>query len=290
MTVSDLHGPFDFIGHRQWPERVTVYVSTFNQKDFIARTLESVLAQSSQDFHILVNDDASTDGTREIVADYAARHPEKISALLWTENQFSQGRRVIGLAWPHFRGEFVALLDGDDEWLSPDKLETQLHFMDANPGCALCQTMTQYWDEQLGREIKIFPSSKRRKKKLSLLYLAKSNFVQTSATMIRLSALPAVPDDFDDAPFGDHVVFSLAARNGWIGLVPRTMVKFRVHNGNMWFNAPSEAKLAKERTAREYISRYLSGRDKRYWDMVVAGGKVPLSFRIGRLISRLTLR
>lgn len=121
-----------------WVDGDTVIASivcpTYNQKDYIIEALDSFLSQKTNfRFEVVVHDDASTDGTTEIVQCYAARYPNIIRLIVQTENQYSQGKRVLQLALKHARGIFVALCDGDDYWDDVEKLQKQVDFLQNNP-------------------------------------------------------------------------------------------------------------------------------------------------------------
>lgn len=269
--------------------RVTVFVPTFNQAPYIATALESALSQETWfPFKILVQDDASTDGTREIVQDLAQRYPKHIELKLHSENQYSKGRRVIALGWPHFRGDYVAFLDGDDEWTDSTKLARQVEFMDAHPGCALCQTMTSYWDETRQQELNEFPIERFRCHAPGA-YLAEQNFVQTSATVLRLAALPTLPDDFDDISLGDYGVFALAACNGWIGYIPEKMVLYRVHDANLWTNLSDEVRIGRTNDLRRYLLRHLPPAILPYWISVLNESEIALPQKMKRSLMKTIL-
>jgi glycosyltransferase involved in cell wall biosynthesis len=98
--------------------RVSVSLLTYNHERYIAQAIESVLAQRGVDFELVVSEDHSTDGTRAIVEEYAARHPDRIRVLPSPHNVGMTRAFVRGIE--EARGSYVALLDGDDDWTSPD--------------------------------------------------------------------------------------------------------------------------------------------------------------------------
>ncbi|MDU8944071.1 glycosyltransferase [Ovoidimarina sediminis] len=263
---------------------VLVVIVTFNQAALIGDALDGVLAQDTPfPVRLLVHDDASTDGTREIVADYAARHPN-IEAILQDENQFSQGKRINYELWPRYTADYIAFLDGDDAWTDPGKLASQITFMEANPGCALCQTASIYVDVDTGRRLRRVPHPRHRREKSVLADFVPGNFVQTSAAVLRRSALPELPEEFQELPFGDWAIFALAARAGWVGYIDRDSVLYRVHAGNFWFGRTRADRLEKTRKVRDFLIRHIDEKDRAPW---IAYRDTPLGRRLYRLRRRL---
>ncbi|TCL01488.1 glycosyltransferase involved in cell wall biosynthesis [Shimia isoporae] len=270
--------------------RVTVFMPTFNQKNLVSQALESVLSQKVDfRYEIFVHDDASSDGTREILEAYAEKHPDIIRLMLQDENQYSQGRRILALALPEFRGEYVAFLDGDDLWTNDTKLAKQVAYMDANPGCALCQTMSSYWDSANEIELKEFPPLVRREP-LPGSYLATGNFVQACATILRLSALGKLPDDFDAIPFGDYAVYALAARNGWIGFIPEKMARYHFHETNTWASLPVETRIERTKSVKRYLLSYLPWYQLPFWRASLVDKKPVALWRLFRRLDRFKIQ
>lgn len=117
--------------------KVSVLLITFNHAPFIARAIESALAQSTSfDYEIVIGEDCSTDGTREIVRSYAQSHPDRIRPLFHERNigGIANSRTTLSAC----RGEYVALLEGDDYWTSDRKLENQVALMERRPDGAGC--------------------------------------------------------------------------------------------------------------------------------------------------------
>jgi len=240
----------------EFQPKVSVGVMTYNQAPFIRQTLESALSQkTSFPFEIIVHDDCSTDGTREIVQRFVRDYPDRVRAILQEENQFSQGRRILQILLPELRGEYIALLDGDDYWQSESKLQKQADFMDRNPGCALCQPKTVYYSEADRRPVMIFPAPSKRVSGLTCSDLAERNFIQTSGVMFRSAALPVLPTEFGRLKFGDYPLFALIAQAGWIGFLNEEMVTYRVHGENFWLGKS----VAERIDATMEVVRFVAG-------------------------------
>lgn len=119
---------------------VSVLCLTYNQEDYIEQAIKSFLMQKTTfDFEILIHDDASTDGTAEIVRKYEKLYPDKIRAVIQTENQHSKGVNITGsFLMPLVRGKYVAVCEGDDFWTDENKLQKQYNYMEQKPECAMC--------------------------------------------------------------------------------------------------------------------------------------------------------
>lgn len=119
---------------------VSVLCITFNQHKYIRRCLDSMIKQkTSFRYEIILHDDASTDGTQDIVREYAERYPDLIIPILQEQNQYSQGVDFIGeYLFPKASGEYIVEIEGDDFWCDEYKLQLQVDAMKKHPSCALC--------------------------------------------------------------------------------------------------------------------------------------------------------
>ena len=116
--------------------KVSVTVMTYNQKDYIGQCLESLVTQECDfKYEIIVGDDASTDGTSDIVREYTNKYPDIIVPLIHEKNLGPSGNffSIVELA----KGDYIAHMDGDDYAL-PGKLQAQADFMDKTPDCNIC--------------------------------------------------------------------------------------------------------------------------------------------------------
>lgn len=116
--------------------RVSVCVVTYNQEQYIAECLDSLVNQQTNfEFEIVVGEDCSTDGTRAIVQKYVEKYPNLIIPLFYEEN--IGAIENIKKVYKKARGKYIAHLDGDDMAL-PDKLQKQFDLLEANPDCTIC--------------------------------------------------------------------------------------------------------------------------------------------------------
>ncbi|WP_196809820.1 glycosyltransferase family 2 protein [Butyrivibrio sp. MB2005] len=117
--------------------KVSVIVATYNQEKYIRHTLESIVAQKTNfAFEVLVGDDCSTDGTAEIVNEFAEKYPDIIIPYLREKNLGIYGN--IPELLTHAKGEFIAIIEGDDYWIDDYKLQKQADFLDKNKDYNAC--------------------------------------------------------------------------------------------------------------------------------------------------------
>jgi glycosyltransferase involved in cell wall biosynthesis len=103
--------------------RVSVVITSYNQKRYLIEAIESVIGQTVRPHEIILADDCSTDGSVEMIQHYVEEHPNWIKGVFQTENVGIPRNRTAGL--DQATGDYVAILDGDDRYL-PRNLEEQL--------------------------------------------------------------------------------------------------------------------------------------------------------------------
>jgi len=121
---------------------VIIWCITYNQKNYIKNALDGFLIQKTNfPIEVVVHDDASTDGTTEIVRDYVQKYPEIFTPMIETENQWKKGglKRIIALMnEKHRRGKYIAFCEGDDYWTDENKLQRQVDFLDNHQDYSMC--------------------------------------------------------------------------------------------------------------------------------------------------------
>lgn len=114
------------------PLMVTIRCVAYNHEPYIRECLEGFVMQKTNfRFEAIVHDDASTDGTANIIREYAEKYPDIIKPIFETENQYSKRdgslRRIMN---SHMKGKYIAMCEGDDYWIDPYKLQKQVDYLE----------------------------------------------------------------------------------------------------------------------------------------------------------------
>ncbi len=217
--------------------KVAVLVQTYNQEAYVAEALDSILAQQT-DFavEIVVVDDASTDGTRDVIDRYARAHGNIRPVFLVRRSR--RGENTLAL-FRHVSAPYVAICDGDDYFTDPAKLQIQADYLDANPDCALCfHPVRLVWED--GGPDCIYPDmgdmARGRQDRYHLEELMAVNFIQTNSVMYRWRFGGGLPAWFDPLLVpGDWYWHLLHAEQGEIGFLDRVMSVYRRHGSSLFW-------------------------------------------------------
>lgn len=138
--------------------KVAIRCITYNHEPYIRDALEGfVMQKTSFPFVAVVHDDASTDGTADIIREYAEKYPDIIKPLYETENQYSKGdgsmSRMMNQAVLDTGAKYVALCEGDDYWTDPLKLQKQVDFLETHPDYSMAFANVKYLYENGNTDI-----------------------------------------------------------------------------------------------------------------------------------------
>lgn len=207
--------------------KASVLMITYNQDQYIAQALDSVLMQKcSFRFEIVIGEDFSTDGTRAICQAYQQKYPE-IIRLLDHEKNLGMSRNFF-YTLAECKGEYLAILEGDDFWTDPLKLQKQVDFLDSNPDFSIVFARTEVFfqdEDRLGIEIpppNIGP--------FTLENLLKVNFIATCSVMYRHGLVTEFPAWLYQLDMLDWPMHILHVQHGKIGFLDEKMAKYRIHS------------------------------------------------------------
>lgn len=217
--------------------KITVFMAAYNAAPFIAESISSILNQTFNDFELLIVNDGSTDDTSSIVEKFNDNrirliHNDGNKGLPITRN------RLLVLA----RGEYIAILDSDDI-AYPDRLQTQLEFLDEHSEIALCGGHANIIDENgivQNRKL-IVPTGES----VNMALLFHNPFVNSS-TMFKANIFRELNGYKDFALSEDFDLFVRISEKYPVTNLDKFLVKYRIHGKNITLKR-SDEQLKSER-------------------------------------------
>jgi predicted O-linked N-acetylglucosamine transferase (SPINDLY family)/GT2 family glycosyltransferase len=221
--------------------KVSVLMITYNHEKFIAQAIDSILMQEVNfEYEIVIGEDCSTDNTRQIVIEYQKRYPDKIRLLLPELN--------IGML-PNFtntykacKGEYIAVLEGDDYWITTSKLKKQVDFLERNLDFSICFNDTFIIEQENNCAFKLFPHTSSHET-CTIERLISDNYISTPSVMYRAGLVNDFPDWYHEQGFGDWTLHLMHAKHGKIGHIDEVMSVYRIHKSGQWSSKSSKYRL-----------------------------------------------
>ena len=129
---------------------VSTLCVVYNQAPYLRQCLDGLVSQETTfGYEIIIHDDASTDGSADIIREYVAKYPKKVRAILQTKNQFSQKKDIWAtFLIPQAKGKYITFCEGDDYWCDSMKLQRQVDFLEVHPEVSICYHQFREYDQQ----------------------------------------------------------------------------------------------------------------------------------------------
>ena len=234
--------------------KVSISCITFNQAKYIAKAIDSFLMQKTNfEYEILIHDDASTDGTAEIIRAYQEKYPNKIFPVFQTENQYSKGVKIsYKYLYPKYRGKYVAVCEGDDYWTDEYKLQKQFDYMEEHPNCGLCiHGAIEVKEDSEITIAKDMLSDKIEEYEMIDAIKGIGRKVATNSFFYRKELCMEMPEWRLKAPCDDYIIPIMCAKNGSIAYLPQIMSAHRaaaISSMNLsWKKEPEKRKVYNQR-------------------------------------------
>jgi len=131
---------------------ICVLCYTYNHVSYIERCLVGILEQAG-DYRIkvIVRDDCSSDGTQDVVRDFANRYPKTVVPILESTNQWPSRKPLLAVM-PHIDGDYLAFCEGDDFWNDPGKLQAQITGLERDKGASASFHQVTELNDRTGRK------------------------------------------------------------------------------------------------------------------------------------------
>lgn len=237
---------------------VSVLMLTYNHQDFVRRALDSVLGQKTDfTFEIVVSDDASLDQTQDILLGYKDRFKERICLLLSKENQGLIPNFLK--AYKACRGKYIAICEGDDFWISKNKLQKQVSYLESHPECSLTFHRAVNLYQNCGTKSL---SNPHQETESSILDLSQSNFITNVTAVFRHEPTLCLPEWFAKVSTYDYALHMLTAVKGSIHYFKDPMAVYRKREGAIWSLAGKNKQWEIALTVREVLMNHFMDSDK----------------------------
>lgn len=218
------------------PCLVSVLCTAYNHEKYLRDAIEGVVRQrTSFAFELLINDDASTDGTAEIIREYEARYPEIVRPFYQKENMYSRDIDIYQVVfYPNARGKYVAFCEGDDYWTDDSKLQRQVDFLESHPEYSACvhNTTLHYCGGELP-DRPLLGHSSDRDVRMEDVISGMSAAYHTSSLTAKKELLASPPDFYfiaSEYGFGDYPDALWLMLNGPVRYLDRCMSVYRLNS------------------------------------------------------------
>jgi glycosyltransferase involved in cell wall biosynthesis len=238
--------------------KVSVSIVTYNHEKYISQALDSALMQEANfDYEILVGEDDSSDGTREIVKAYAERYPDRIRLFLNDRKNViyidgrPTGRWNLLNNFRNAQGDYIALLEGDDYWTSPHKLQRQIDVLENDKSLSMCFHPV---NDTIGEEFERIRKPPMIKQSYTLDdLLVYNNFISTCSVVYRAVNNKFLPSWIEQTAFADWVLYMINLQFGQIGYINEVMGCYRIHSGAMWSSQSKSRQLERILETRKFV-------------------------------------
>ncbi|MFS1439387.1 glycosyltransferase [Shewanella sp. 10N.286.48.A6] len=217
---------------------VSVVCLTYNHAEYVSKMLRSIIEQDTNfKYEIIIHDDASTDGTAELIKDFEKEYPELIQTILLDNNIFQQGLTLT----PYFnallkcRGKYIAFCEGDDYWSLSTKLQEQHDFLEKNKTISAhifdASAENEFGDSVYSSKLSIagvppgFMDRDRLEQKFCMLPLT---------TMYRKPEQIEFKRYYNKCITGDKLIQLLVSQSGGAFIDSKVVAIYRVHSGGIW--------------------------------------------------------
>jgi glycosyltransferase involved in cell wall biosynthesis len=210
------------------PPLISIVMTTYNRADMVDGAIKSVLSQTYDKWELLILDDASTDDTKSVVAQHAKKDP-RIIYLPAPENLGITKNR--NRAFPLATGEYIAVLDSDDLWTRPDKLQKQVEFLASHPDHVLVGSNVSVINENA--EVVGHFKYEGQDQAIRARLLLRNQFTHSAVLWRRRPRAEELRYDETVPVWEDYDLILRLGQIGKLANLPEEMTAYRKHGGNI---------------------------------------------------------
>lgn len=234
---------------------ISICCITYNQVNYLDDLFRGFFSQQTDyPFEVLIHDDASNDGTIEKLRSFESKY-SNVKVFYECTNKYSSGINYINdILLPHANGKYVAICEGDDYWIDPHKLQTQVDYMEQHPNCQLTTHAAKVYDGQTNHMIGSLGMGNKNKV-LSVFDISSNWSLPTASFIFRKENIILYSKEWHFyRPVGDYPRAFFAAAHGSIYYFGKEMSVYRYLSPNSWTSSNLHNWNRIENGALEWIS------------------------------------
>lgn len=215
---------------------VSIYCLAYNHGRYIRDALEGFVRQKTTfRYEVIIHDDASQDDTAKIIEEYAQKYPDIIKPIIQVENMYSKGVDILRtFIKPKVQGKYIAICEGDDYWITSDKLQKQVDFLETHIDYSACVHNTIMRDMKKNKD-KVMFANESNTLTLADVVRKGSQSYHTSSVMYRAEYLFERPDYVDCIRgIGDYPLSIYLISQGKIYYYADAMSLYRFNVAGSW--------------------------------------------------------
>ncbi len=235
---------------------VSIICLTYNHAPYIRECLDGFLMQKTDfPFEVIIHDDASTDGTTDIIREYAAKYPAIIKPIIQTENQYSKHHNfgyIMESCFQICQGQFIAYCEGDDYWIDPLKIQKQVTFLINNKEFGLVHTNVYVakWNNNFKKSIyckttvpegNVYPE------------ILSDNFLSTLSVLFRRELTVLLQNEVCPIPYWDRIMWTCFSRHTKFHFLEDYTAVYRVLENSATHGAAAKVLDTEEQGTVDFI-------------------------------------
>tara|TARA_B110001469_G_scaffold117373_1_gene123295 strand:- start:13369 stop:14334 length:966 start_codon:yes stop_codon:yes gene_type:complete len=256
---------------------LSVCMITYNHERYIRQALDSVLAQQTDfNFEICIGEDDSSDTTRKICLEYADRYPEEIRLILRRREDVMYidgkptGRRNTIETNGACRGKYIALLEGDDFWIDPYKLQKQFDYLEEHGDCSCVVGRVFRQNEVDSTRSQICPNLTEVGIRKNRHLISETFNVHTCTMCYRNGGVDFGQDVFQHAAAADMLIMLFLTESGnYFYCDPGVLSVYRITGMGAWSSRGKADGIFQKIRIWELYGAHLSGQPKVMVDQVI---------------------
>lgn len=215
--------------------KVSISYVTYNHSNYVKRAIYSFIEQDCQfNFEILITDDASIDGTQDIIKYFHKLYPNLIKPKYNKTNQFRNGAQSHQANFERAKGKYVALCDGDDFWIDPNKLSKQIKEMEKSNSDVSFHAVEVINPYNSNKKIKKPSSKKKFYSSNQIIWHAHRLYTSVVSIIIKNKIVKDLPAFYNAAPTEDHYLLILGSLQKEALFLPECMACYDFKTNNSW--------------------------------------------------------